>query len=358
MREQRPGFTLIELLVVIAIISVLIALLLPAVQAAREAARRSQCVNNVKQLALSVANYTDTVGALPPSASADATGPTTQNNHSMKLRMLLYLEQVAAYNATNQTLPFDDPTNLTVSLMNINSFLCPSDGNNPGLNKGPQQFFPPGSTNLVPEGSTNYGNNIGTTPNLNGGMYDGPAYAIGNTSLGPVLTMASIQDGTSNTAMFSEWVKGKGTGANISVGSAGIVGSGASIVYTMSIAWNDPSVSNKGSLQLTLQSINATCQSATTLGWDVKGYAWAQQNMGVGGGYTHVIPPNQKSCFFSTPKPDWSKSLIGSSSNHPGGVNVSFLDGSVHFIKNSISLGTWGALATRSGGEVIDSSAY
>jgi prepilin-type processing-associated H-X9-DG protein len=171
--------------------------------------------------------------------------------------------------------------------------------------------------------------------------------------------MASIQDGTSNTAMFSEWIKGKGSGGNISVNSASIVGDGLFIVYTMGIAWNDPSVSNKGTMAATLQAISAMCQaSTTTRGWDVKGYSWAQQNMGVGGGYTHVNPPNTNACFFSTPKPDWSKTLIGTSSNHSGGVNVGFLDGSVHFIKNSINPGTWGALATYNGGEVISADSY
>ena len=105
---QRRGFTLIELLVVIAIIGVLIALLLPAVQAAREAARRSQCTNNLKQLALATANYVDTNGTVPPthwqvSASVFPFG----NNFSMKARILPFMEQTALYNALNQS--YADP---------------------------------------------------------------------------------------------------------------------------------------------------------------------------------------------------------------------------------------------------------
>src|SRR4051812_30319003 len=226
MRHHRRGFTLIELLVVIAIIAVLIALLLPAVQSAREAARRMQCINNLKQLGLAAANYGDVNGAVPPTASALA-----NNNFSMKVRLLSTLEQEALYNSVNQSFVYDNAANLTAYVIVINTFNCPSDGNNPGVNKGPQQYFPPPNGPLTPAGPTSYANNIGTTANLSGGRFDGPAYAIGNTSLGPIVTLASITDGTSNTAIFSEWVKGKGTGANISVANASITGDGTHMIY-------------------------------------------------------------------------------------------------------------------------------
>src|SRR3954469_20391788 len=98
--NRNRGFTLIELLVVIAIIAVLIALLLPAVQAAREAARRTQCVNNLKQIGLAVANYSDVNGSLPPTAITQPTG-TFSNNFGMKARILAYIEQGTLYNAMN-----------------------------------------------------------------------------------------------------------------------------------------------------------------------------------------------------------------------------------------------------------------
>jgi prepilin-type N-terminal cleavage/methylation domain-containing protein/prepilin-type processing-associated H-X9-DG protein len=353
MRNQRGAFTLIELLVVIAIIAVLIALLLPAVQAAREAARRAQCVNNLKQLGLAAANYGDTNGAIPPTASA-----SNLTNFSMKVRLLSFLEQQALFNSVNWSDKFDNGENLTVSVTSVNAFNCPSDGNNPGVNNGPKQNFPPPNGPLVAEGQTNYGNNTGTNPTLNGGKFDGPAYAIENPSLGPPVTLAGVTDGTSNTAMFSEWVKGKGTGVNGAVGAAGISGDGLNMTYGYPGNWNDPSVTFSGTLQNTLQTISAKCQASTTRYWDLKGYGWAQENMGVGGGYSHVIPPNKKSCLFVPLGRDWQKTLIGASSNHSGGVNVAFLDGSVHFIKDSINLGTWGALATKAGGEVISSDSY
>jgi len=354
MQRRQPGFTLIELLVVIAIIAVLIALLLPAVQSAREAARRTQCVNNLKQLGLAAANYGDLYGSLPPTANASG-----YVNFSMKVRLLGCLEQTALFNSINWSDLIDSVYNITVTVTNVAAFSCPSDANNPAINKGPQQYFPPNTTHLVPEGQTSYGNNIGTTPYLNGGRFDGPAYAADNASLGGVVTLASVTDGLSNTAMFSEWVKGKGTGGNAALYSATLSGDGPNMIYSVPMAWNDPSIAfTGGSLAATLQAISSKCQASTRRAWDVKGYGWDKETMGVGGGYSHVNPPNQKACFFTSPTYDWAKTLVGASSYHPGGVNVAFMDGSVHFVKSSVGAGTWGALGTRAGGEIISADSY
>src|SRR4051794_21699383 len=228
MMIRRPrGFTLIELLVVIAIIAVLIALLLPAVQSAREAARRAQCVNNLKQLGLAMHNYISVMDALPPSGSshhigaAAPNGMPVSNAFGMKVRILPFLEQQQVYNAVNFNLDPEwtggiganwEPANVTAKAMRINSFLCPSD-----LRKGNRGDR--GSTGQNVSQVTNYANNIGGNRMYNGGVPDGPAYYAGSAPKSGIygeettrttITLASVIDGTSNTAIWSEFVKGDG----------------------------------------------------------------------------------------------------------------------------------------------------
>jgi len=143
------------------------------------------------------------------------------------------------------------------------------------------------------------------------------------------------------------------------------------IVYLSSMAFTTSPVSpavpaGSTSLGSTLQTIGATCQSSTTLSLlTTKGYSWADQDVGAGGGYSHIMPPNKKACMFSNQNnsalnsyAESNATMINASSYHAGGVNVGFLDGSVKFIKDSISLQTWGSIATKAGGEVIDASSY
>jgi prepilin-type N-terminal cleavage/methylation domain-containing protein/prepilin-type processing-associated H-X9-DG protein len=355
-RRSRPlvGFTLIELLVVIAIIAVLIALLLPAVQAAREAARRSQCVNNLKQLGLAVQNYASAIGSLPPTANTTPApaGIGSTNDFSMLARLLPFLEQQPLFNSLNHTQVYNAVENGTASSTFVRTFTCPSDPTTiqRGMANYPNHDF----------GDYNYYNNIGTCLTFYGNTFDGPAYTMG-TNYGPVVTLATATDGTSNTAMFSEGMKGWN-----------ITADGPWMVYLSPLNFSttapiSPTVpAGSTSLQSTLQTIGATCQSSTSQSLlTTKGVSWADDDCGSGGGYSHIMPPNKKACFFLNQNHsalnyflDATATMIGASSWHAGGVNVGFMDGSVKFIKNSISLGTWGAISTMHGGEIVSADSY
>jgi prepilin-type N-terminal cleavage/methylation domain-containing protein/prepilin-type processing-associated H-X9-DG protein len=343
---RRRGFTLIELLVVIAIIGVLIALLLPAVQAAREAARRSQCTNNLKQLGLAIQNYIDSNGALPPTGT-NHTLTANFNDYGMKPRLLPYLEQQNLVNALNFSFFYNEARNVTVTSATVNAFLCPSDGN---MNRRAMAAAP-----SVAFGETNYGNNIGTLLNFAGSAFDGPAYSLspGNI-ISQTVTLASIRDGTSNTAMHSEWVKGR----NIAI-------DGKNMVYIVPVSYTvgtSPPLVN-GDVIASAKALSDQCQASTTKStMATKGFSWMFMSCGIGGGYSHINTPNKKACYFSNhnanPNSIKEVTVVGASSSHSSGVNVGFLDGSVKFIKDSVSLPTWIAIGTMNGGEVISADAY
>jgi prepilin-type N-terminal cleavage/methylation domain-containing protein/prepilin-type processing-associated H-X9-DG protein len=331
----RRGFTLIELLVVIAIIAVLIALLLPAVQAAREAARRAQCVNNLKQLGLAVHGYHDQKGALPPGAVLD----NSWGDWSMHVMMLPFVEQSPLFNSINFVVASGNlgaspgqAENTTVQRTTLNHVLCPSDRDK--------------LTNA--EGHNNYYGNAGSSPESFDVVdtYNG-VFLITNKvkSVG----LRDITDGTSNTAIMSERVKGIGTNPTT-------LDNSIPTSMVSSIATPTPETTPQSAYQL-CQAANPLVTGATLYN---TGYA-AGQYWTIGyastARYVHVMPPNTWSCGYGS-HGGAMHGVQGTSSRHSGGINVLMGDGSVRFVKSSISPQVWWALGTAANNEVIDANSY
>jgi prepilin-type processing-associated H-X9-DG protein/prepilin-type N-terminal cleavage/methylation domain-containing protein len=358
----RPwAFTLIELLVVIAIIAVLIALLLPAVQAAREAARRSQCVNNLKQIGLALHNYESGNGSFPwtqgtvsteyptvnngqmPWDTPAATGAEYQNFGALAL-MLPYMEQTPVWNAVNFAFgmwPYSpnapDVVQGTATIIVINSFICPSDGQGKGRN--------------------NYRACNGT--NWDWWSRDPGSGALTRTQRGgqTIGTIAGVTDGTSNTIAFFERLRG--SGGTSSVAREGDVYQGGP-----GSQWGMPTyvISNPNDYKYFTQTVVPDCvnyaRANPTATWPYGGQWWSA------GEYTNSVgnvnlTPNSKTPDCSA----WGGVGTGlgtfsARSAHPGGVNVGFADGHVAFVKDSVSPLTWLALATRNAAEVVSSDSY
>ncbi len=348
------GFTLIELLVVIAIIAVLISLLLPAVQSAREAARRAQCTNNLKQIALACHNYESGTGSFPMgnvvnNVTADAFGAACSYSklYSAFAYILPYMEQGAGYNAYNFLWAGDlypnaatSGPNVTAGTQLVSAYLCPSD--QPAAQANPTQY-------TIAVSQASYGMNRGRIENLYFNWYNSAGVAVqyGNTCgygggdgmFMPegVVRVADVTDGTSNTFLMGEMTRFPNE-----------QGSSAWMWANLASAWGDGS--------------------------------WWSGSVRITGGAFVVPAPNSpadttgavtNACFANCMlPPDWlnNAQIPGGACNslgqwgfrgfHPGGVNFAMADGSVRFIKNSINLSTYRALGTRNLGEVVSSDQY
>jgi len=310
-RRRRFGFTLIELLVVIAIIAILIGLLLPAVQKIREAAARMKCSNNLKQIGLAVHNFKNSFKRFPPGVNV--------NRFSVHAQILPYIEQDPLYRTIDFNVLATHANNNAPRAVALAIFNCPSDPEN----NLPVGF---GGCNYV----ANYGPGIQwqlPTPSGPFGMF---------TPRGITMT-GDLLDGTSNTACFSERLKGD---------------------WSNAIATPRTDLINPGNPPTTADQAVAVCRAAdaTNLAFqfrsDCGGY-WIQgSHMTL---YQHVAPPNDQAC-------GWPANFGGNntlnqpaSSFHTGGVNVLMCDGSVRFVAQTISIATWRAVGSRIGSDAIGS---
>ncbi len=329
----RRAFTLLELLVVLAIVGLLLALLLPAIAAARAAARRTQCRANLKQIGVALNSYHSAYQVFPFGAGADPNVDRSSPHrlYSALSQLLPYLGSEAVFNAINFQVPpfFPDPDatasrlalagpNATAALTKIGMFLCPADSGGYEMDL----------RELHPWGHTNYRSSNGST--WSAGPGDGLFGQVSSTRFSDVL------DGTSHTAAFSEKLIGDDDRKRIGV---------------LTDLWFD------GNDHGHQEGLNAWCralepESTPGLMQDSDtGQNWLRANMNWTR-YNHVELPNRKSCknrgltVFGV--------SMAASSNHAGGVNTLFADGSVRFVTDEIELVVWRALGTIRGGESVE----
>jgi len=355
----RRAFTLIELLVVIAIIAVLIALLLPAVQAAREAARRAQCTNNLKQIGLALHNYHQVHDAFPMGAGygwVTTTPPFYQakQNISPHVALLPFLELTSIYNTFNLNWGIEDSSGTlpyqiqrTAQTAQVKAFLCPSD-----------PYSGKANNNGTPN-TNNYYGCVGTSTWFSNSNTS--AASLANTQSSGFFTwqrsygIRDCTDGTTNTVAFSEAVVGNPQQVkkqrNIGLNSVSAIPAGA----LLQDASANPPVTLQG-----IQACSAAWQGGTGNIDTQRGQNWAHGAMAFTL-FNTVVTPNDTQNEWTHCSNTGSGSLAtysNADSWHSGGVNTCMGDGSVRFIKASISQRVWWAIGTRGNGEVISADAY
>lgn len=340
MLRHRRGFTLVELLVVIAIIGILIALLLPALQIAREAARRTQCTNNVKQIGLALHTYHTSFKVFPFGKGASYAGAPVFARWSMHAMILPNLEQTAVQRAINFKMPPETPgmggvvafmpayqnpnrENADICRTQIPTFLCPSD--------------------LVVAGDwvgqNNYAGNQGGWLCDRGHKAAAPTdVAPGEVQTGVLfflshVRMGDVKDGASNTALLSEKIRGQGTPDP------------RSDMFVM------PHQSSLDETYNTCTNMDINTATPLTSKW---GWSWVMgENCCTL--YNHVTTPNRNTCG-GTGFPGSMTNMamqVPPSSRHAGGVTLLMVDGSAHFVNDSIDLKVWRGLGSRNGKEPV-----
>jgi len=320
MQSNKRGFTLVELLVVIAIIGILIALLLPAVQAAREAARRAQCSNNLKQIGLAMHNYESSYKSFPAGAYSCCWG-------TWLVALLPYMEQSNLEDEYDHRGKFDDPggyrysdaRNLPVTTQRVQAYTCPSD--TPTSHYGGitchNYAVNMGNTGFVVDGQDV---KYGAEPEVDGVIFKGAPFTISGwvAVKAKVSKFRDIPDGTSHTLMLAEVIQGQGEGPN-----------------------------------------------------DLRGFSW----WGYAAGFETFLPPNasqpdvmQSAGYCNNDHPrnppcigPHSQSqpmTMAARSRHAGGVQTANCDGSVRFISNNVDLNVWRALSTTDGGETVSGDVF
>jgi prepilin-type N-terminal cleavage/methylation domain-containing protein len=339
MNNTRKGFTLVELLVVIAIIGILVGLLLPAVQAAREAARRMSCSNNLKQIGLSIHNYESAHRSLPP-------GQQQPNNATPHTMLLPFMEASSGHALFNFSLVMTNSANTAATILQFPFYQCPSE---------PSEGFvtwPTGSSTQA--GKTNYMQNMGLnsvyrdhTPANNAaatgyGLKTGMFFQT--NAANPPVKFKDVRDGLSNTCVFSEIKRGRGAGTTVGSGiGPGNTEDYASPVYLTPSALgfiNNPYDPGQCNISSTSQNRFRGRGNQYYRGLTIYTF------------YNHTLTPNSRfrDCVTAV---NFAEGHMAARSYHTGGVTTALADGSVRFVSDNIDLNTWMAVGTRANGEVV-----